>query len=79
MAEKVLVYSLPTCPYCQQTKDYLKKNHIDFEDFNIRQNREKFEEMKNKSGQRGVPVIDIDGEIIKGFDKEKLDKLLEIS
>ncbi len=79
MAEKVLVYSTPTCPYCQKVKEYLKENNINFENFNVSENKEKLEEMQDKSGQMGVPVVDIDGEIIKGFDKEKLAELLEIS
>lgn len=78
MAEKVLVYSTPTCPYCQKVKEYLKENNITFENFNVSEDKKKLEEMKNKSGQMGVPVIDVDGKIIKGFDKEKLDEILKI-
>ncbi len=79
MAKKIIVYGTATCPYCQQLKSYLKENNIAFEDFDVSQNQEKLKEMQDKSGQMGVPVVDIDGEIIKGFDREKLNQILEIS
>lgn len=78
MAEKVLVYGTPTCPYCQKVKEYLKENNIDFTDFDVSSDQEKLEEMKNKTGQMGVPVVDIDGKIVKGFDQEKLNQILGI-
>jgi glutaredoxin-like YruB-family protein len=78
MAEKVLVYGTPTCPYCQKVKEYLKENNIDFTDFDVSSDQEKLEEMKDKSGQMGVPVVDIDGKIVKGFDQEKLNQILGI-
>jgi glutaredoxin-like YruB-family protein len=78
MAEKVLVYGTPTCPYCQKVKEYLKENNINFTDFDVSSDQEKLEEMKDKSGQIGVPVIEIDGKIIKGFDQEKLNQVLGI-
>lgn len=79
MAEKILVYGTPTCPYCQQVKSYLKEKNITFEDFDVSQDQEKLAEMQDKSGQMGVPVIDIDGKIIKGFDREELNQALGIS
>jgi glutaredoxin-like YruB-family protein len=78
MAKKVLVYGTPTCPYCQKVKEYLKENNIDFTDFDVSSDQEKLEEMKDKSGQMGVPVVDIDGKIVKGFDQEKLNQILGI-
>lgn len=72
----ITIYSTPTCPYCQQAKNYLKDNNIDFTDIDVANDNEKAQEMVEKSGQMGVPVIDIDGEIIVGFDKEKIDKQL---
>lgn len=75
---KVKIYSTPTCPYCVTLKEFLKEKGIGFEDVNVAENAEAREEMVNKSGQMGVPVIDIDGEIIIGFDKEKISKLLSI-
>lgn len=79
MDKKVLVYGTPTCPYCQQVKSYLKENNINFENFDVSQDKEKLAQMQDKSGQMGVPVIDIDGEIIQGFDREKLSQALGIS
>ncbi len=76
MAEKVTVYSTPTCPYCIRVKQFLKENNIEFEDIDVGTNQEKAQEMIQKSNQMGVPVVDIDGEIITGFDKEKINKAL---
>lgn len=72
MAKKVTVYSTTTCPFCIRVKQYLKDNNVQFEDIDVSANQEKADEMIKKSGQMGVPVIEIDGEIIVGFDKEKI-------
>ncbi|MFH1256349.1 MAG: glutaredoxin family protein [Candidatus Diapherotrites archaeon] len=77
MAE-VIVYSTPTCPYCIMAKDYLKEKGIAFKDVNVAQDKKAAEEMIQKSGQQGVPVIDVAGQIIIGFDKEALKKALNI-
>lgn len=76
MAKNVKVYSTPTCPWCKKTKEYLNQNNIKFEDADVSTNRAAAEEMIKKSGQMGVPVIDIDGEIVVGFDKATLGKKL---
>ncbi len=73
---KVTVYSTPTCPYCHQAKDYFKENNIEFTDHNVAEDQEKAQEMVKKSGQMGVPVLDIDGTIIVGFDKPKVNEAL---
>ena len=73
---KVIVYSTDTCPFCHMAKDFLKKNNIEFEDFNVGTSPEKLKEMSDKSGQTGVPVIDIDGQIIVGFDEMKIKQAL---
>lgn len=73
---KVMVYSTQTCPWCTRVKDYLNSKNIVFEHIDVSADREKAEEMVRKSGQQGVPVLDIDGEIIVGFDQAKIDKLL---
>ena len=78
MAKNVIVYSTPSCPYCNMAKQYFKENDIDFTNYDVSKNREKAKEMINKSGQQGVPVIDIDGEIIVGFDKSKVKQLLDL-
>jgi len=73
-----IVYSTPTCPWCHKVKDFLKQNKIQFEDVDVSTDRAKAMEMVDKSGQMGVPVIDINGEIIVGFDKDKISQLLDI-
>jgi glutaredoxin 3 len=75
---KVIVYSTPTCPYCVNAKDFLKKNKIPFEEVNVAQDRARAQEMINKSKQMSVPVIDIDGTIIIGFDKEAIKHKLNL-
>lgn len=72
----VKVYSTPTCPFCTMAKNYLKQNEVSFEDVDVSKDREQAMDMIKKSGQRGVPVIDYDGEIIVGFDKKKLATLI---
>lgn len=75
---KVKIFSTPTCTYCVTLKEFLKEKHIEFEDVNVAEDKEAREEMINKSKQMGVPVVEIDGEIIVGFDKEKISELLNI-
>lgn len=77
--KKIIIYSTPSCPYCVALKSYLKERNFDFEDFDVSQDSQKLKEMVRKSGQMGVPVIEIDGQIIVGFDKEKIDKILGIN
>lgn len=74
----VKVYSTPTCPYCVTLKEFLKEHSIEFEDIDVSQNKTVLDEMVKKSKQMGVPVVDIDGQIIVGFDKEKISELLNI-
>jgi len=75
---KVKVFSTPSCPYCVTLKEFLKENNIEFEDIDVSQDKAASDEMIEKSGQMGVPVIDIDGQIVVGFDKEKITKLLNL-
>jgi len=72
----VKVYSTPTCPYCVKVKVYLDEKGIKYENFDVSSDKAKLEEMLKLSGQMGVPVLDIDGNIVVGFDKEKIDNLL---
>lgn len=72
MAKNVKIYSTSTCPWCTRTKQFLKDNNITFEDIDVSNNQQAAEEMVKKSGQMGVPVLDIEGEIIVGFDKDKI-------
>lgn len=78
MAKKVRVYSTTWCVWCERLKEYLKENKIDFEDIDIEKNDKAAKEIVEKSGQMGVPVIDIDGKIIVGFDRGKIEKALKI-
>ncbi len=73
----VKVYSTPACPYCHMAKDFLKENKVEFEDIDVAKDQEAGKEMVQKSGQMGVPVIDVNGTIIVGFDKEKIMEALK--
>ena len=75
---KVIVYSTPTCPFCIRAKKFLKDNNVDFEDIDVSSNEEKVDEMVKKSGQMGVPVVDIDGTVIVGFDRDRIAGILGI-
>jgi len=74
----VTVYSTPTCPWCQKVKKYLDSNNIEYEDINVQEDLQGREDMISLSNQQSVPVINANGEVIIGFDKEKLDKLFNI-
>ena len=78
MDKKVKIYSTPACPYCIRTKQFLKDNNVVFEDVDVSLNQTAAEEMVSKSGQMGVPILDIEGEIIVGFDKERIKQALGI-
>lgn len=72
----VVVYSTPTCPYCNMAKDYFKEKNVDFVDYNVGADQAKAQEMIRKSGQMGVPVLDINGTIIVGFDRPRINEAL---
>ncbi|MEM4637709.1 MAG: glutaredoxin family protein [Candidatus Woesearchaeota archaeon] len=74
----ITVYSTPTCPWCIRAKEFLKQNNVSFKDIDVSRDRAGAMEMIEKSGQMGVPVIDINGEIIIGFDRERIKELLKI-
>ena len=74
----VKVYSTPTCPYCHLAKQFLKENNIEFEDIDVSVNQQAAQEMIDKSRQMGVPVLDINGTIVVGFDKAKIKQLLKL-
>lgn len=76
---KVAVYSTPTCPYCNMVKQFLAENNIEYANYDVSSDTAKAQEMIDKSGQMGVPVIDIDGEIIIGFDRDRIAELLKIT
>lgn len=76
--KRVIVYTTPTCPHCTTLKNYLKELKIPFKDVNVAQDQKMAEAMVKKSGQQGVPQIEINGRIVVGFNKAKIDELLEI-
>lgn len=78
MAKKVRVVTTSTCPHCIRAKQFLKDNGIEFENIDVMENRALAEEILVKSGQMGVPVLDIDGELVVGFDEERIRKALGI-
>jgi glutaredoxin-like YruB-family protein len=75
---KIRIFSAPGCPYCYTLKEFLKSHNFEFEDIDVSKDEKAAKEMIEKSGQMGVPVVDIDGQIVVGFDKEKIAKLLNI-
>jgi len=75
---RVRVFSSASCPYCFTLMEFLKEKGIEFEEIDVSKDKKAKEEMIKKSGQMGVPVIEIDGQIVVGFDKEKICKLLNI-
>ncbi len=77
LKHNVTVYSTPTCPYCVYAKNYFIKNGVVFKDVDVSRDRTAAQEMVTKSGQMGVPVIDIDGNILVGFQPDEFDKLLK--
>ena len=74
----VKVYSTNSCPWCVKAKNYLKSVNVEFEEFNVQGDMAAREEMVSKSKQMGVPVLDINGTIIVGFDKNSIDKALNL-
>ena len=74
----IKVYSTPTCAYCVTLKKFLQEKEIKFESIDVSQSKKDLQEMVDKSGQIGVPVIDIDGQIIVGFNRNKIVELFNI-
>ncbi len=74
--KSITVYTTPTCAFCHMAKEYLKVHGFEFVEKDASLDRETAQEVFDKSGQLGVPVIDIDGEIIVGFDRPRIDKAL---
>ena len=74
--KKVTIYSTNTWPWCTKVKDYLDDKNVEYEAFDVGADRNKAMEMIDKSGQQGVPVLDIEGDIVVGFNQAKIDELL---
>ncbi|MHB8914055.1 MAG: glutaredoxin family protein [Minisyncoccota bacterium] len=79
MDKTVTIYSTPTCHFCQITKDFLKQKGIAYTDYDVARDLEKRQEMIQRSGQMGVPVIFVGDEMIIGFDQERLTAALGLS
>ncbi len=77
--KNVVVYSTPACSWCSTLKTHLRKNGISFRDVDVSRDQRAAEELVRRSGQQGVPQTDIDGQIIVGFDRERINKLLGIN
>ena len=75
---KVKIYSTSTCPWCVKTKEFLKANNVKYEEVNVGVDEKARNEMFEKSGQFGVPVTDVNGTIIVGYDREALKKALSL-
>lgn len=75
----VKIYSTPTCIYCKHAKEFFSKNNIEYTEYDVAENMKAREEMITKTNQMGVPVIDIDGQIVIGFDQRKIEELLKIN
>lgn len=76
--KNITIYSTPSCVYCNMTKKFFQSNNIAFTEFNVASDLDKRKEMIDKSGQMGVPVLDIGGEIIVGFDEARIKTALDI-
>lgn len=75
---RVIIFSTPTCTYCNMAKKYLRERGIKFKDVDVSRDMAAARDMVRRSGQQGVPVIDIGGKIIIGFDRQKIDKYLAL-
>ena len=75
---RVKVYSTPSCPYCELLKEFLKENKVEFEPVDVSQDEESQRYIFEKTGRMAVPVAEIDGEIVIGFDRPKIVKLLNL-
>ena len=75
---KVKIFTTVSCPYCLTLKQFLKEQDIEFEEVDVGRDQKAAEEMIEKSGQMGVPVTEIDGQIVGGFDKQKISEILKI-
>ena len=76
---QVKIFTTPTCVYCRLAKDFFKQNNVEWQEVDVAKDRNAAMEMIDKSGQMGVPVIEVDGKIIIGFDKPALKRALGLS
>ena len=76
--KNVIIYSTPTCIYCRLAKEWFKEKGVEYTEYDLSVDAEKRDEVIKKTGQMGVPVIEIDGEIAIGFDRKRIEQLLGI-
>ena len=76
--QNVVIYSSPNCVHCNHAKEFFKENSIEYTDYDVTENQEKRQEMVEKSGQMGIPVIFVGDEMVVGFDKDRLSQLLSV-
>ena len=76
---RVLVFTTPTCSWCQRLKTYLRERHVQFREIDVSRDAQAARDLVRRTGQMGVPVIEIDGRPIVGFDKPQIDRLLGLS
>ncbi len=74
----ITIYSTPTCVYCKTLKEYFTEKNVQYQEVDVSENEKELEKMVAISGQMGVPVVDIDGDIIVGFDRNKIDEILKL-
>lgn len=77
MTPQIIIYSTPTCPHCHSAKAYFKAKGLEYVEYNVAEDQAKAKEMIAKSGQMGVPVIIIDDQVMVGFNKPEIEKLLK--
>ncbi len=75
----VTIYTTPTCHFCQMSKEFFKENNVAYTEYNVATDMEKRQEMIDKSGQMGVPVVFIGDDMIVGFDKKRFEELLGVA
>jgi len=73
----ITLYSTPSCTYCRKAKDYFQTNRVRFTEYDVSRDQRRADEMVRKSGQMGVPVIDINGKIIVGFNQPEVERALK--
>ena len=78
MDKQVTIYSTPTCHFCQLAKEFFTENNVEYTEHNVAVDKEKAQEMVQKSGQMGVPVIFVGDEMAIGFDEDRLRQMLEL-
>ncbi len=79
MSKKIIVFTTPRCSWCRKVKSYLRKNHVRFKDVDITKDERAARDIVRKTGQKGVPVTLVNNRPVIGFDKKKLDRLLDIN